>query len=319
MGRVKAAFPMASMAALLIAVMVFGVMAGSISVMAEDIPQGATIDSAVFSIYVSEPSGETVYVHRITAGWDESTVTWNSFGGSYAEVVGSFVADSVGWRSVDLTALVRDWADGDYENYGVLLAQGAGYTAFLSSEWGTVLERPKLEIAYTSSSGSGTLLIQRPGAEQDGVADAYINEQYPDNNVGSAVRLYSGLVNDYSKQALVRFDFTYTPFEYGGGTPGYWRNHLEAWVGYSPDDIFSDVFGVGPSITLYEAIWMKGGGEKALIRHATAAILNASSPDVMYPMTEAEIVAAVQAAYVSGNFNDLKNQLDEYNNLGIDD
>lgn len=39
-----------------------------------------------------------------------------------------------------------------------------------------------------------------------------------------------------------------------GCTPGYWKQpqHLESWglTPYSPDDIFSDVFGVGPTDSL---------------------------------------------------------------------
>ena len=53
-------------------------------------------------------------------------------------------------------------------------------------------------------------------------------------------------------------------------------------------------------------------------RHAVAAILNAAHPDVEYSMTVAEIIAAVQAAYESGDFEPLKDQLDEYNNMGGD-
>jgi hypothetical protein len=116
---------------------------------------------------------------------------------------------------------------------------------------------------------------------------------------------------------------TVTPNGDGEGfTPGYWRNHMEDWppTGYSPDDLFSDVFGVGPSITLgaYKtgAIWAKGGGENALIRHATAALLNAAHPDADYPLSPTEVIDAVQAAYASGDFDTLKTELDGYNNLG---
>ena len=89
-------------------------------------------------------------------------------------------------------------------------------------------------------------------------------------------------------------------------------------TGYSTGDYFDDVFGVGPHITLLKAVRMGGGKEKALIRHATAALLNATHPNVDYPLTEAEVIALVQDAYATGNFNDAKDILDEYNNLGCD-
>ena len=73
------------------------------------VPPGALIDSATFSIYVSSAAGQTVNLHRITAPWVETLVTWNNFGGAFdVAVEGLFIADSVGWHSVDVTALVQE-------------------------------------------------------------------------------------------------------------------------------------------------------------------------------------------------------------------
>jgi hypothetical protein len=85
-----------------------------------------------------------------------------------------------------------------------------------------------------------------------------------------------------------------------GCTPGYWKNHLEDWgpTGYSPADIFNDVFGVsyfGASYTLDDAINQGGGGVRRLARHGTAALLNAAHPDVNYPYSVAQVIAWVQA------------------------
>ena len=46
-----------------------------------DVPAGATITRATFSVYVTNPSHQTVRLHRITAPWTEHGVTWNNFGG----------------------------------------------------------------------------------------------------------------------------------------------------------------------------------------------------------------------------------------------
>ncbi len=85
-----------------------------------------------------------------------------------------------------------------------------------------------------------------------------------------------------------------------GCTPGYWRNHFEHWppTGYSPGDDFDSIFGVNfftPDKTLGETIWLGGGGVKKLARHGTAALLNAAHPEVAYPLSVAEVIAAVQA------------------------
>ena len=114
-----------------------------------------------------------------------------------------------------------------------------------------------------------------------------------------------------------------------GCTPGYWkvRQHFDSWVGYSPDMDFSAVFGrtitiswkmVGrPMATedpsLLQALWANGGGINALARHAVAALLNASSPDVAYAYTVGQIIDMVQAAIDSGDYGPTKDMLEEEN------
>lgn len=108
-----------------------------------------------------------------------------------------------------------------------------------------------------------------------------------------------------------------------GCTPGYWRQdqHFDSWVptGYAPSDDFNTVFGVTATFnphTLLDAVWLGGGGEHALARHAVAALLDASHPDINYYYTPAEVIAGVQAAYASGDFEPFKNLLDFANNAG---
>jgi hypothetical protein len=104
-----------------------------------------------------------------------------------------------------------------------------------------------------------------------------------------------------------------------GCTPGFWKNHQSAWVGYSPSQTLGSVFtglsGTLASKTLLQALNTGGGQLDALLRQAVAALLNAASPEVDYPMTEAEIVTAVNAAIASGDYETLKDQLDAANNL----
>ena len=107
-----------------------------------------------------------------------------------------------------------------------------------------------------------------------------------------------------------------------GCSPGFWKNHLELWGSYlSPDQSEQiaqviagqpseliltgtplaeaspgEVFGVSVAgaTTLYEAISLGGGGTEKLARHGVAALLNARST-VLYPYTEAEVIAMVEA------------------------
>jgi len=108
-----------------------------------------------------------------------------------------------------------------------------------------------------------------------------------------------------------------------GCTPGFWKNNAEKrdadrWVGYSPSNLYNaDVFSVGPTdVNLLQALDMNGGGANALLRHSTAALLNAANPDVSYAYTEDEIKSWVQEAFNSGEFEGLKDKLDEANNAG---
>ena len=59
-----------------------------------------------------------------------------------------------------------------------------------------------------------------------------------------------------------------------------------------------------------------GGGEKALGRHAVAALLNAATGGVDYAFAEADVIAMVQNAYATGDFNGIKDLLQAENERG---
>lgn len=110
----------------------------------------------------------------------------------------------------------------------------------------------------------------------------------------------------------------------GGGegcTPGYWKqsHHFDSWpAAYSTTDSYAATFGVTPSFskTLLGALQQGGGGEKALGRHATAALLNSANPDVSYLYSTAEVIDLVKSAYSSGDFEGVKNLLEAQNEMG---
>ena len=174
------------------------------------IPAGATITSATLFIYSNTPINYPVYVHRITASWAELGVTWNNFNASYdSAVVDTLLPSAAGWHSADITALMQEWVDGTAPNYGILLEQGrTPYTSYYSSEYGVPALRPKFEICYTAAGISNTCVtIQRPAANHVDVYDSYIRDLNPDGNYGNDTILYTGVINEYLKQTLIRFDF----------------------------------------------------------------------------------------------------------------
>lgn len=114
---------------------------------------------------------------------------------------------------------------------------------------------------------------------------------------------------------------TNTPQPSGGQgcTPGYWRqtHHFDSWTNYSPTDSYNGTFGVNGSFnTLLDAVWARGGQENAMARHAVAALLNSVNPDVSYAYSEADVIAMVQSAYATGNFEGIKNLFETQNEKG---
>jgi uncharacterized repeat protein (TIGR01451 family) len=124
-----------------------------------------------------------------------------------------------------------------------------------------------------------------------------------------------------------------------GCTPGFWKTHTDsskypnAWppTGYSPSQLVSSVFTVPSgyasflgSSTLAQALAFQGGNTldgaaQILLRAAVAAVLNAASPDIGYPLTVSGIVSQVNAALASkdrGTILTLASLLDGDNNLG---
>lgn len=112
-----------------------------------------------------------------------------------------------------------------------------------------------------------------------------------------------------------------------GCTPGFWKNlrqHQSYWTGFSPGDDFDTVFGVTSSFDsdLEAALRRGGGGENAMGRHAVAALLNAANPNINYiaglntAQEIAEVIADVQAAYASGDFEGGKDYFEMGNILG---
>lgn len=197
------------------------------------IPQGSIVNSAYFSVFSPYVTNQVVNIHQVTSDWGELSVTWNNFAGHYdGGILRSFTTDVMGWHSVDITDLVQAWVSGALPNFGIVMIQPANTTGttFISSEHANLPYRPKLELNYTTPAGVfHSVVIQRPGAEADGVADAYVTQQYPFGNYGTEMTLITGNVNGYEKYSLVRFHFDVIPSSPGTGTPGYWMNHPEAW------------------------------------------------------------------------------------------
>lgn len=155
-------------------------------------------------------------------------------------------------------------------------------------------------------------------------------------NLQEALNSYSGTGVDFGGGVLslnLPFQVEVECWNEQGCSHGYWKNKVLSWPDtYDPSDTIGGLFiipgSMDPSlgdITLLGAMQFTGPGNtlndaaRILFQQAVAAVLNAEHPDVEYPLTKDEIVAQVNAALASGDRDAilaLKDQLDDYNNLG---
>jgi hypothetical protein len=120
-----------------------------------------------------------------------------------------------------------------------------------------------------------------------------------------------------NSSALVEVVGCQPPSVNQGCTPGYWKNHTNAWIGLSPSQTLSSVFGPLPtkvaSKTLLQALDFSNTSPVSgaqIYRHGVAALLNINA-GLNYPYTTAQVIAMVQAG---GNVN--ADLLDAANNAG---
>jgi hypothetical protein len=106
-----------------------------------------------------------------------------------------------------------------------------------------------------------------------------------------------------------------------GLTPGFWKQkqHFKYWFGFKTWYSYEDVFDVeiGQDKTLLQALSTGGGGMNALLRHSVAALLNASNSEIDYKYTVNEVIAMVQEAFETGDFETTKDLFEAQNELGL--
>ena len=184
--------------------------------------------------------------------------------------------------------------------------------------------------AVATANGCATLAPVAPGSSCSFSATYTIPAGTPSPLVNTVVVDYhpdkfeNEIKDDDDHSVIIK-----PPEKFEGCTPGFWKNHLQAWVGFSPNQTLESVFDVPNAFgldnsTLLQALSFNGGSgavgaARILLRAGVAALLNAADPDVDYPRTVAEVIADVNAALASGSratMLGLATELDTDNNLG---
>ncbi len=136
------------------------------------LPAGSRINSAVARFYVDgeHPEGPLT-VHRVTADWTEADATWNSVGDKYeTQPLAQIPAqpDKDVWVSINLTAQVQAWVNGQPNQGIVLMTAADGVHAMYVSREGGAGEQPQLEVVVGTGAAS-PLNIQATGTLETGV------------------------------------------------------------------------------------------------------------------------------------------------------
>lgn len=99
----------------------------------------------------------TIELHRVTSTWSEDTVTWlgrPSFDASPLASVMVCPADVGEFRSVDVSQLVRGWADGSVPNHGILLRAVGSIKAYIGSK--EIGQHLSAQLNYQATGGATT-------------------------------------------------------------------------------------------------------------------------------------------------------------------
>lgn len=87
------------------------------------LPSGAQIDSAYLEVYqyvIECSSNYGVTAYEVTSDWNELSLTWNNQPSKGASVGSTSITCNNGWKSIDITNMVRNWYQGT-PNRGVTI------------------------------------------------------------------------------------------------------------------------------------------------------------------------------------------------------
>jgi hypothetical protein len=148
------------------------------------IPPGSIINRATLRLYAynrDKSAAMEVQVYRMLRDWVDTQANWNyaAVGDAWVapganDMNGDRAADPVAvqtvsaintWYEFDLTALVSDWCDQPWTNYGVIL-RGLGQLSLVyhlaSSNHPTIAYRPQLVVDYATPDGGIPILPVLP-------------------------------------------------------------------------------------------------------------------------------------------------------------
>lgn len=120
------------------------------------IPKNSTINNATFQLFVNSawgPDPTNLSIFRVTADWEEYTITWNNKppAATTASATAAIISTHV-YQSWDMTGLVQEWVNETYPNYGFKITHAGidpphNYSRGFDSREGAT--KPRLIIDFT--------------------------------------------------------------------------------------------------------------------------------------------------------------------------
>lgn len=121
------------------------------------LPSAASTQSAWLWLYVAFKgvNDPALQILRITSPWTAAGVTWTTVPATTPYAAGPTGVLQGSWYKIDITSMYKDWKNGVYPNYGVMLSPTFTTNAalhFSSSESAIASRRPKLVVQHTGGS-----------------------------------------------------------------------------------------------------------------------------------------------------------------------
>lgn len=125
----------------------------------EDVLQGNSVTEAFFTLFdiCDGSSSHTIDVYRVTSPWDASTICWNNQPDRAASAFSDIFVRGIGdeMHIIDLKDIMAGYANGTYDNYGIVLKSTASgsekYTEFYGPS-GYDYYSASLDVTYSSTA-----------------------------------------------------------------------------------------------------------------------------------------------------------------------
>ncbi|MFH2142152.1 MAG: DNRLRE domain-containing protein [Bacteroidota bacterium] len=161
------------------------------------IPQNATVINAFLSLYFNPTSSNgnhsgdnNCWLERITADWQENTVTWNNQPTTTTQnrvSLPASISSDQDYENIDIKYLIQDIINDTANSHGIMIKLKTEEIyrrlTFSSSDHIDSTLHPKLVITYLEDTTAQTCITLKPDS-QEGI-DAYIHEYDINQNLGT--------------------------------------------------------------------------------------------------------------------------------------